>query len=428
MSEKIAVIGLGYVGLPLAVALGREFDIVGFDINQARVESLNKNEDWTGEVSGADLKAANVKYTTDEKELDGCTFFIVTVPTPVTDAKVPDLGFVRSAAETVGRHISKGDVVVLESTVFPGATESVLGTTVEGVSGLKCGVDFKLGYSPERINPGDKEHTLEKIIKVVSGQDEEALKRVSAVYGKVCKAGVFEAADIRVAEAAKVIENIQRDLNIALMNELSVIFHKLDIQTKDVLEAANTKWNFLNFHPGLVGGHCIGVDPYYLTYKAQEIGYHPEIILAGRKLNDGMPKFVVGLLAEKLNMVEKPLAGSKVLVLGVTFKANVKDCRNSKVADLIGELRRKDAEVMAVDPLIIDEPEEAKKECKVELTKMADVGRVDAVILAVGHNEFKSVTLEKLKGLMPDKPVLVDLYNFYDVDEAKKQGFVIDAL
>jgi UDP-N-acetyl-D-galactosamine dehydrogenase len=338
-SRKVAVVGLGYVGLPIAVAFGKVAPVIGFDINKAKIAELRNGHDRTREVSKADLTQCQVMFTSEPADLKAADFIIVAVPTPINEALQPDLRALRKSSELIGANLSAGTIVVFESTVYPGATEEVCQPILEQASGLKCGVDFKLGYSPERINPGDKEHTLEKIVKVVSAQDEEALDIVAGTYAIVVKAGIHRASSIRVAEAAKVIENTQRDLNIALMNELALIFHRLGIDTKSVLEAAGTKWNFLKFAPGLVGGHCIGVDPYYLTSKAESVGYHPQVILAGRRINNGMGKFVAEQTMKRLGELNRPIKELKVAVLGLTFKENVPDLRNSKVPVIIRELK-----------------------------------------------------------------------------------------
>jgi len=427
-SETICILGLGYVGLPLAVALSKHYPLIGFDVSDKRINELKENTDWSGEISKQDLAGATIEYTANPQDLERATFFIVTVPTPVTKAKIPDLAPLESAASTIGKHIRKGAVVVVESTVYPGATEEIVGPLIEQESGLTCGKDFTLGYSPERINPGDTKHTIDKIIKVISGQDDATLKRVTAVYESICHAGVFPAADIKTAEAAKVIENIQRDLNIALMNELSIIFNKLGLRTQNVLDAAGTKWNFLKFTPGLVGGHCIGVDPYYLTYKAETVGYHPEIILAGRRLNDNMPLIVTERVVSLLSSHEKRLSQSTVLILGLTFKENVKDPRNSKVSTLIEALERHGVNVIVNDPLLADEPELVLDQFGKENTPLSAITSVDAVILAVSHDAFKKVTLEKLKEWMPDTPLLFDVRNFYDRQKAEQLGFIVENL
>jgi len=333
--RKIAVVGLGYVGLPIAVAFGKRGKTVGFDINKAKIDELLRGFDRTGEVSQADLKACQVEYTSEPTDLKAADFIIVAVPTPINESLQPDLKALRMSSELIGKHMSPGTIVVYESTVYPGVTEEICLPILEKLSGLKAGVDFKVGYSPERINPGDKEHTLEKIVKVVSAQDAESLEIVANTYGLIVKAGVHRASSIKVAEAAKVIENTQRDLNIALMNELALIFHRLGIDTKSVLDAAGTKWNFLKFFPGLVGGHCIGVDPYYLTAKAESVGYHPQVILAGRRINNGMGKFVAEQTMKQLTRLARPVKDLKLAVLGLTFKENVPDLRNSKVPEII---------------------------------------------------------------------------------------------
>src|SRR6476659_8989710 len=351
--EKIAVIGLGYVGLPVALSFGRKLPTVGFDIRQRRVDELKKGHDETMEVTGEQLKAAEkLDMTADPAKLADCTFFIVAVPTPIDSNNRPDLGPMISASKTIGPHLKKGDIVVYESTVYPGVTEEVCGPILDELSKLKNGVDYFLGYSPERINPGDKEHTFEKIMKVVSGQNDETLDRVARVYGSVVTAGVHRAPSIKVAEAAKVIENTQRDLNIALMNELALIFDRMGIRTHDVLEAAGTKWNFLKFAPGLVGGHCIGVDPYYLTTKAEELGYLPEVILAGRRINNNVGPYIAQKTVKMLTHTDEvPLKKARVGILGLTFKENVPDLRNSKIPDIVKELREYGVEPIIHDPL-----------------------------------------------------------------------------
>ena len=385
--EKIAVIGLGYVGLPVAIAFGKKLATIGFDIRQRRVDELKKGHDDTLEVTDEQLTSASqLELTADPSKLAECTFYIVAVPTPIDGNNRPDLGPMISASKTIGPHLRPGDVVVYESTVYPGVTEEICGPILDEKSGLKNGVDYFLGYSPERINPGDKEHTFDKIVKVVSGQNAETLERVAAVYGSVVTAGVHKAASIKVAEAAKVIENTQRDLNIALMNELALIFDRMGIRTADVLEAAGTKWNFLKFSPGLVGGHCIGVDPYYLTSKAQELGYLPEVILAGRRINNNVGAFLAQKCVKMLTTSDIPLNKARVGILGLTFKENVPDLRNSKIPDIIAELATFGIAAMVSDPL--GNPEEAYEEYKVRLTPLAEMTKLDAVILAVAHREY----------------------------------------
>ncbi|MBA3461338.1 MAG: nucleotide sugar dehydrogenase [Deltaproteobacteria bacterium] len=388
--EKIAVIGLGYVGLPVALSFGRKLPTVGFDIRQRRVDELKKGHDETMEVTGEQLTGATkLEMTADPARLAECTFFIVAVPTPIDSNNRPDLGPMISASKTIGPHLKKGDIVVYESTVYPGVTEEVCGPILDEKSGLKNGVDYFLGYSPERINPGDKEHTFEKIVKVVSGQTPEALERVAKVYASVVTAGVHRAPSIKVAEAAKVIENTQRDLNIALMNELALIFDRMGIRTQDVLDAAGTKWNFLKFSPGLVGGHCIGVDPYYLTTKAQELGYLPEVILAGRRINNNVGAFLAQKTVKMLvQQGDVPLKKSKVGILGLTFKENVPDLRNSKIPDIVNELAQYGIDAMVHDPL--GDPKEAHEEYKIEITPLEKFQQLDALILAVSHKEYIS--------------------------------------
>jgi len=393
-ARKIAVVGLGYVGLPIAVAFGKQQRVIGFDINKAKIAELQKGLDRTGEVSSADLKATDVHYTYQPGDLKAADFIIVAVPTPINEALQPDLTALRRSSELIGANLSPGSIVVFESTVYPGATEEVCRPILEQASGMKCGVDFKLGYSPERINPGDKEHTLEKITKVVSAQDEASLDIIANTYGLVVKAGIHRAPSIKVAEAAKVIENTQRDLNIALMNELALIFHRLGIDTKSVLEAAGTKWNFLKFSPGLVGGHCIGVDPYYLTSKAESVGYHPQVILAGRRINNGMGKFVAEQTMKRLSELARPVKDLKVAVLGLSFKENVPDLRNSRVPDIIHELREYGVQVLVHDPIV--EPEEAVEEYGIHLSTWDHLSDIDGIILAVAHRVYADMGLQKL--------------------------------
>jgi UDP-N-acetyl-D-galactosamine dehydrogenase len=396
--RKISVVGLGYVGLPVAVEFGKNERVIGFDINAKRVAELKKGIDHTGEVSTRDLKAADVHYTCDPKDLKQADFHIVAVPTPVDDAKRPDLTPVIKASETVGRILKKGDIVVYESTVYPGATEEDCVPVLERESGLKCGRDFFIGYSPERINPGDKVHTFKTITKVVSGQNPTILEIVAAVYSSVVTAGVHKAPSIKAAEAAKVIENTQRDLNIALMNELALIFHKMGIDTRDVLEAAGTKWNFLKFEPGLVGGHCIGVDPYYLTHKAAIMGYIPQVILAGRRINDDMGKYVASAVVKELIHMGKGIKGSTVTVLGLTFKENVPDLRNTRVVDIVNELKEYSINVQVHDPLV--EPEEAVEEYGIHVVPRNRLKPADAVVFAVAHQDFIDEGWPLLKGLL----------------------------
>jgi len=410
-NPTIGVIGLGYVGLPVAVHLSHHFKVIGFDINSERVRELNSGLDSTKEVTSDDLTKSTASFSSTEDDLDQVDFFIVAVPTPIDSAKSPNLRPLISASETVGRHLNRGDIVVYESTVYPGATEEDCVPVLEKFSGLKSGVGFKVGYSPERINPGDKVHTFESITKVVSAQDKESLEKVSYVYSQAVKAGVFEASSIKVAEAAKVIENTQRDLNIALMNELSVLFDRMNIPTMDVLEAAGTKWNFLKFVPGLVGGHCIGVDPYYLTYKALKLNYQPDVILSGRKINDGMAKFVVEKLVKSMVNKGMNFENAAINVYGLTFKENCPDIRNSKVFQIIEELQSYGFKVNATDPQA--DYSEISKDKKINLCAMSDMPPALATIIAVSHDEFKDLGEEDIsseiifdvKGLFKNKPM-----------------------
>jgi UDP-N-acetyl-D-glucosamine/UDP-N-acetyl-D-galactosamine dehydrogenase len=413
MKEKIAVIGLGYVGLPVALAFARKFPgTVGFDVDKTKVEELRRGHDRNDEQPPEVLKSTALEMTADLEALRGCTFFVVAVPTPVDENNVPDLTPVERASETVGRVLSTGAVVVYESTVYPGVTEDICGPILERVSGLKRGVDFKLGYSPERINPGDKEHTLERITKVVSGEDAETLERVAAAYGAIIDAGVHRATSITVAEAAKVIENTQRDLNIALMNELSIIFDRMNIRTADVLAAAGTKWNFLKFRPGLVGGHCIGVDPYYLTTKAQQLGYQPEVILAGRRVNNNMGPHVAQRLVKLLIGADITVKGARVGVLGLTFKEDCNDLRNSKVPDILRELQQ-----FGIEPLIHDpcaNAAEALHEYGLKLCAIEEMARLDALVLAVSHKWYIDLGAKRLHGMIRDGGILVDVKSVLD--------------
>jgi UDP-N-acetyl-D-galactosamine dehydrogenase len=413
MQERIAIIGLGYVGLPVAMALAKKFPgAVGFDVQPARVRALQRGEDATGEVSSDELRTTSLRFTSDPADLEGATFFVVAVPTPVDGNNRPDLGPLRKASETVGKVLGKGAVVVFESTVYPGVTEDVCGPVLEATSGLRRGVDFKLGYSPERINPGDREHTLERVVKVVAGEDAEALERVAGVYGAIVPAGIHRAASIRVAEAAKVIENAQRDLNIAFMNELAMIFDRLDLRTKDVLAAAKTKWNFLPFSPGLVGGHCIGVDPYYLTYKAEEVGYLPQVILAGRRINDGMGPYVAQRAVKLLASEGKLANGTRIGILGLTFKENVPDLRNSRVIDIVRELADFGLRALVHDPLA--DPREAKELFGVDLCDHSELQHLDALILAVPHQAYFDWGTERLLHMLGDRGVLLDVKSVLD--------------
>ncbi|WP_347351500.1 Vi polysaccharide biosynthesis UDP-N-acetylglucosamine C-6 dehydrogenase TviB [Intrasporangium sp.] len=406
---RLAVVGLGYVGLPLAVEFGQHVDVVGFDINERRVKELRDGHDHTLEVTGAELAAATrLRFTDDERDLAGANVYVVTTPTPVDEFKQPDLSLVLSATTAIGRALRRGDVVIYESTVYPGATEERCVPVLEAVSGLTFNEDFFVGYSPERINPGDKEHRVVSIVKVTSGSTPEAADFVDALYRLVVTAGTHRAPSIKVAEAAKVIENTQRDVNIALVNELAMLFNKLGIDTEDVLLAAGSKWNFLGFRPGLVGGHCIGVDPYYLTQKAQAVGYHPEIILAGRRLNDGMGGYIAAQLVKQMTKQGIRVQGARVLVLGLTFKENTPDLRNSRVIDIIDELSDYDITVQVMDPWA--EPEEVHRAHGFDLVTDPEQGTYDAVVLAVAHRQFAELGVQRLRSWgRPDGHVLYDL-------------------
>jgi UDP-N-acetyl-D-glucosamine/UDP-N-acetyl-D-galactosamine dehydrogenase len=445
--EKISIVGLGYVGMPIAVAFAKKADVIGFDVSKQKIELYKNGIDPTKEVGNDVIKSTTVEFSSDEAKLREAKFHIVAVPTPVKDDHTPDLAPIESASHTLGRNLTKGSIVVFESTVYPGVTEDICVPILEKESGLKCGVDFKVGYSPERINPGDKVHRLETIIKVVAGQDEETLENVAKVYEMVVDVGVHKAASIKVAEAAKVIENSQRDINIAFMNELSIIFNRMDIDTKAVLEAAGTKWNFLNFSPGLVGGHCIGVDPYYLTYKAEQMGYHSQIILSGRKINDDMGKYVAESTVKKMIKANKQINGAKVAIFGVTFKENCPDVRNTKVVDVIRELEEYGVDVKVVDPAA--DKEDLWQEYRINLCEVEEIKEMDAVLFAVPHEEFKEIKLEDVKmmfgpsGYLNSEAmkevaatsefnvdinrkdcVLMDLKGMFNRNEAEDNGFV----
>lgn len=420
--EKISVVGLGYVGLPLAVSFARKIDVIGFDVSESKVKSYINGIDVTNEVGNEVLKETKVEFTCDEKFLRDCKFHIVAVPTPINRDKTPNLNPVISASRTVGRNLTKGSIVVFESTVYPGVTEEVCVPILEQESGLTYGVDFKVGYSPERINPGDKEHRLENIVKIVSGMDEDSLEEIASVYEMIIEAGVHRASTIKVAEAAKVIENSQRDINIAFMNELSIIFNKMGIDTHEVLAAAGTKWNFLKFSPGLVGGHCIGVDPYYLTYKAEELGYHSQIILAGRKINDDMGKYVAENIVKGLIKADKQVKGATVTVFGFTFKENCPDVRNTKVIDIVNELMEYGINVQIVDPMA--DAEEVKEEYGLELSDINSIDCADALVFAVSHEQFRAYKIDELKAFTNNEnPTLVDIKNVFDRKTAENNGF-----
>lgn len=423
--EKISIVGLGYVGIPIAVAFAKKADVIGFDISQDKIEQYKSGIDPTKEVGDEAIKETTVEFTDDEAKLKEAKLHVVAVPTPVNADHTPDLKPVESASKTVGRNLTKGSIVVFESTVYPGVTEEICIPILEKESGMKCGVDFKVGYSPERINPGDKVHRLDTIIKVVAGIDDESLDIIAKVYELVVNVGVYRAESIKVAEAAKVIENSQRDINIAFMNELSIIFNKIGIDTKAVLKAAGTKWNFLNFSPGLVGGHCIGVDPYYLTYKAQQLGYNSQIILSGRRINDYMGKYVVENLIKNLIKSDVPVKDSKIAILGFAFKENCPDTRNTRVIDIVNEL-----EEYGITPMIVD-PEadegEAMHEYQIFFHSLDEVTDMDAVVIAVGHDQFLKLTQEDFnkmfKNQTNERKVLFDVKGILDRTEYEKHGY-----
>lgn len=423
--EKISLVGLGYVGMPIAVAFAKKAKVIGFDISESKVKLYKQGIDPTKEVGDEVIKNTTVEFTSDENKLKEAKFHIVAVPTPVNSDHTPDLTPVESASRTLGRNLTKGSIVVFESTVYPGVTEETCIPILEKESGLVCGVDFKVGYSPERINPGDKVHRLETIVKVVSGMDEDSLDTIAKVYELVVDAGVYRAESIKVAEAAKVIENSQRDINIAFMNELSIIFNRLGIDTQAVLRAAGTKWNFLNFSPGLVGGHCIGVDPYYLTYKAEQTGYHSQIILSGRRINDDMGKYVVENLVKNLIKADVPVKNAKVAILGFTFKENCPDTRNTRVIDIVNELKE-----YGITPLIADpeaDAEEAKHEYGIEFDTFSSIKEMDAIVLAVGHNQFMKLNQidfdQMFKESNNQEKVLVDIKGILDRQLYKNEGY-----
>ena len=423
--EKLSLVGLGYVGMPIAVAFARKIKVVGFDLNAAKIDLYKSGVDPTNEVGDDVIKNTTVEFTADPSKLREAKFHIVAVPTPVNDDHTPDLTPVEGASRILGQNLTKGSIVVFESTVYPGVTEDICVPILEKESGLKCGVDFKIGYSPERINPGDKVHRLETITKIVSGMDEETLNEVAHIYELVVEAGVYRAESIKVAEAAKVIENSQRDINIAFMNELSIIFNKMGIDTKSVLSAAGTKWNFLKFQPGLVGGHCIGVDPYYLTYKAEQLGYHSQIILSGRRINDDMGKYVAENLVKNLIKADIPVKSAKVAILGFTFKENCPDTRNTKVNDIYKELQEYGITPMVVDPAA--DAAEAKRLYGITFNTMEDIKEMDAVIVAVSHKQFLTLDKEKISSLYSKahaKKVLVDIKGIFDRKEYSTEDYI----
>ncbi|QRN85483.1 nucleotide sugar dehydrogenase [Clostridia bacterium] len=424
-TEKISVVGLGYVGMPLAVAFANKVDVIGFDLNKKKIDLYMAGIDPTNEVGNEKIKNSSVEFTADERKLKEAKFHIIAVPTPINSDKTPDLTPVEKASKIIGRNLTKGSIVVYESTVYPGVTEDVCIPILEEESGLKCGIDFKIGYSPERINPGDKVHTLETIKKIVSGIDEESLEEIAKVYELVIEAGVHKASSIKVAEAAKVVENSQRDINIAFMNELAMVFDRMGIDTKEVVEAMNTKWNALGFTPGLVGGHCIGVDPYYFVYEAEKLGYHSQIILSGRKINDGMGKFVADAIIKKLILANKVVRQAKVVILGITFKENTPDTRNSKVIDIVDSLREYGIEPIIVDP--VADADEAKNEYGINIVDLMEIDNADCLVLAVAHDIFKKMRLCDLDALYGDiensDKVLIDVKSTLDKKEMEEKGY-----
>lgn len=422
---KLALVGLGYVGMPIAVAFAKKINVIGFDNNSAKIDLYKNGIDPTHEVGDSAIKASSVEFTDDENKLSEASFIIVAVPTPVNQDKTPDLAPVEGASHVVGRNLKKGTIVVFESTVYPGVTEDVCVPIIEKESGLKCGIDFKVGYSPERINPGDKVHRLENIRKIVSGMDKESLDEIKNVYDLVIEVGTYPVSSIKTAEAIKVVENSQRDINIAFMNELAMVFDRMGIDTNEVVDGMNTKWNALGFRPGLVGGHCIGVDPYYFTYEAERLGYHSQIVLAGRKVNDGMGAFVADAAIKKMILAGKAVRDSKVVILGLTFKENCPDTRNSKVEDIINRLKEYGITPVVVDPWASER--DAKMEYGVELKTLEDAKDADCIIVAVAHNEFKALSLDDIDSLYADmsqaSKVLIDVKGLYSIKEVEQKGF-----
>ena len=423
--ESISVIGLGYVGMPIAVAFAKKINVIGFDLNEKKIGLYKSGIDPTHEVGDEEIKKTTVQFTSDEKRLRDAKFHIIAVPTPINPDKTPDLSPVEGASRIVGRNLTKGSIVVYESTVYPGVTEDICARILEKESGLKCGSDFKIGYSPERINPGDKIHRLENITKIVSGMDEDSLEEIARIYELVIEAGVHRAGSIKVAEAAKVVENSQRDINIAFMNELAMVFDRMGIDTKEVIDAMNTKWNALRFYPGLVGGHCIGVDPYYFVYEAEKLGYHSQIILSGRIINNGMGEFVADAIIKKLILAGKVVKQAKVVILGITFKENTPDTRNSRVVDIIERLKEYEINPIVVDP--VANADEAYEEYGVELVNPDDARNADCVVLAVAHDVFKEQGLTAIESLFGDYPnenkVIIDVKSILNKYEIEKKGY-----
>lgn len=420
--EKLSVIGLGYVGFPLLIELAKTYDVVGFDINNSKIEKYKQGIDITNEVGNELTKESTAFFTSDEKDLQQCKFHIVAVPTPINQDKTPNLTPIIEASKAVARNLTRGTIIVFESTVYPGTTEEICVPIIEEYSGLKFEEDFKVGYSPERINPGDKINTLTKIVKVVSASDEEALETIHNVYNEIIEAGLHKASSIKVAEAAKVIENAQRDINIAFMNELSMVFNKMGIDTNDVLEAAATKWNFLNFKPGLVGGHCIGVDPYYFMYKAEQLGYHSQIISAGRKINDEMGKYAATNIIKQIIHSGQAVKDAKVAIMGITFKENVADVRNTKVIDIVEELKDYGVDVLVHDP--IANHKDVKQQYNIDLVQRKDLYDLNAVVLAVPHQIFIDYSVDYFDSLFSDKKVLIDIKGKFNREKFQTRGYI----
>ncbi len=423
--ESLSVVGLGYVGMPLALAFSKIYSVIGYDISPEVIEKYKAGIDPTREVGDDAIKEAAIDFTNEEEKLRGAKFHIIAVPTPVNSHKTPDLKPVEGASEVVGRNLTKGSIVVYESTVYPGVTEDICVPILEKYSGLICGKDFKVGYSPERINPGDKIHRLESIKKIVSGMDEDSLKEITEIYSQIIKAGVFPVSSIRVAEAAKVVENSQRDINIAFMNELAMVFDRMQIDTREVIDAMGSKWNALTFYPGLVGGHCIGVDPYYFIYEAERLGYHSQIILSGRKINDGMGEFVADVVVKKLILTNRPVMDSKVVILGITFKENCPDIRNTRVVDIVEKLREYGISPLVADPLA--DPEETKRHYGIELLPMEEVKEADCLIFANAHEEFKLLAEDQIEAMYrkgsPRERVLIDVKGILEKSNWIEKGY-----
>lgn len=423
--KKLAVIGLGYVGMPIAIAFSKKINVIGFDVNQNKIKKYKNGIDPTNEVGNEEIKKCNVEFTCDENDIKKSEFQIIAVPTPINSDKTPDLTPVISASEVVGRNLQKGSIVVYESTVYPGVTEEVCIPILEKESGLKCGIDFKVGYSPERINPGDKKHRLNNIKKIVSGIDAEALEEIAKVYEIVIDVGVHRASTIKVAEAAKVLENSQRDINIAFMNEVSMVLHKMNVDTREVIDAMNTKWNALGFYPGLVGGHCIGIDPYYFIYEAEKLGYSSKIIASARRINDSMGEFVSEGIVKNLILTDKVVSKAKVAILGMTFKENCPDVRNSKVIDIITKLKEYNIDPIVIDP--VADKEETMREYKLELKNIEEVKDIDCLVIAVAHNEFLDISLEKIKSFFKNKDntknIIVDVKGILNKQKIIDSGY-----